>query len=157
MMELNDIATAASNILVAIENTFDANSVALPSRKYTTIGGQGTVAYDCAQLTVSWEQSYSGLPGQQSQEMQRCEGPTTGVFIVELVRDIPVSQQAHIPPEPGLIQSAADKLMQDVALLYAGGMAACANTGLEQGLIDISAGTPSGALQSIIMTVAMEV
>ncbi len=157
MTDLTELIDAASRILVAIENTFNTNSIELPERRYITIGGPGTVAYDCAQLTVSWEQTYSGLPGQQLQTLSNCDGPRSGIFLVELVRDIPVSQRADIPPEGFLIQEAAEGLMRDAALLYEGGMLAVSETVIEKGLVAVSAGSPAGAVQSLIMTVEMTV
>jgi hypothetical protein len=155
MADPQELIDAASRLLVAIENTFNTNGVDLPERRYITLGGPGSVAYDCAQLTVSWEQTYSGLPGQQQQVLSNCEGPRSGIFLVELVREIPVSQRADMPPEGFLIQEAAEGLMRDAALLYDGGMLATDDTVIGKGLVAVSAGMPAGALQSLIMTVEM--
>lgn len=156
MIDLTENIVAANNILTAVENTFNSEGIELPARRYVTLGGQGTVAYDCAQLTVSWERNYSGLPGMENPTISSCKGIHTGVFIVELVRDIPVSQNASIPPEPSLIQEAAEGLMRDAAVLYgAGSIAIEGNEILDKGTINIVAGSPGGAVQSIIMTIEM--
>lgn len=157
MIDILELRKAADSIMVAIENTFNTNSIELPARRYITLGGQGTVAYDCTQLTISWEQKYSGIPGNNFQTLNSCNGIMSGVFVVELVRNIPVSQQANIPPEPELIQEAAYGLMEDAVVLYEAGKAALLASDFENGLISVTAGAPAGALQSIIMSITMAV
>jgi hypothetical protein len=156
-MDVLETITAANKILISIENMFNTNSVVLPARRYITVGGQGTVAYDCEQLTVSWEQTYSGKPGSPIQEISTCNTIRSGVFVVELVRPIPVSQQADIPPETFLIQEAAEGLMKDAVLLYNAGLNAAEGSILDGGLADVTVGAPAGGYQSIIMTVVMPV
>ncbi len=157
MLDINESIIAANKILVAVENTFNTNSVDLPGRRYTTAGGIGTVAYDCEQLTVSWQETYLGSPGQPQFGIQNpnCNTLHTGVFIVELVRSIPISFNAEIPPEPELIQKAADKLMKDATLLQEAGQIAAEDSLLSGALISVRAGDPAGAMQSIVMTVTM--
>jgi hypothetical protein len=153
-MEVLETINAAKKILLAIENTFNTNSVVLPSRVYITVGGQGTVAYDCEQLTISWERTYSGKPGEPIQQVGNCNNMRTGSFIIELVRPIPVSQNPDIPPETFLIQESAEGLMRDAVLLYNAGLIAAEDT-LLGGLANVTVGPPSGGFQSIIMTVEM--
>jgi hypothetical protein len=157
MVDLLELKTAATKILETIENVFNMYGVVLPARKYTTVGAIGSVAYDCEQLTVSWQESYSGLPGNPQIGIIRRECATfhTGVFIVELVRPIPVSLNADIPPEPFLIQEAADALMQDVVLLKEAGEIAAEDSLTQGGTISITAGDPAGGMQSIVMTINM--
>lgn len=158
-IDLDEIKNAADTILLTINNIFITNSVELPTRQYTTLGGVGTVAYDCEQLTVSWEQTYSGKPGNPVQEIAKCNSIRSGVFIVELVRPIPVSQNPDIPPEPFLIQEAAEDLMRDAVLLYNSGLLAAEtyNDILGGGLADVSVGAPAGGYQSLVMTVVMPI
>lgn len=157
MIDLLEISNAATKILVAIENIFNAHITELPARRYITVGGMGTVAYDCTQLTVSWQETSNGLPNnpQFGVTNRNCTTMHSGVFVVELVREIPVSLNAEIPPEPNLIQEAAKKLMKDAVLLHEAGEIAAEDSLLDGGTITISAGDPAGGLQSIIMTVAM--
>lgn len=158
MVDPTEVFQAANNILTAIENTFNSAGVDLPARRYITLGGQGTVAYDCAQLTVSWERNYYGLPGNQLPTLTNCYSMTTGVFIIELVRDIPVSQRAEIPPEVGLIQDSAEGLLQDAALLsYSGKIAVEGNEIFDKGLVSVTSGAPAGAVQAILMVIEMVV
>ena len=156
-MDVQETIMAANKILTSIENIFNTNSVELPARRYITVGGQGTVAYDCEQLTVSWEQTYSGRPGNPIQEISRCNTIRSGVFVVELVRPIPVSERADIPPEGFLIQEAAEALMIDAVLLYNAGLIAAEDSILDGGLADVTVGPPAGGLQSLVMTVVMPI
>lgn len=157
MVDLLEISNAAEKILLAVENTFNVNAVELPGRKYTTVGALGSVAYDCEQLTVSWQESYNGLPGnpQAGVNHPNCATMHSGVFIVELVRPIAISLKPDIPPEPTLIQAASDILMKDAVLLQEAGQIAAEDSLLSGATISVSAGDPSGGYQSIIMTVTM--
>lgn len=154
---LNELKIAATSILTSIEQIYLEEGIDLPDRRYISLGGRGSVAYDCTQLTVSWEQTYSGLPGNPIQVLSNCTSPRSGVFVVELVRPIPVSQRADTPPESELMNESADQLMQDAALLYQGGMLACEASEFGKGLVDISADPPAGTLQALIMNVIMVV
>lgn len=157
MVDLLEISNAADKILLAIENTFNVNAIALPARKYTTVGALGSVAYDCEQLTVSWQETYNGLPGNPQIGIIKpnCSTLHTGVFIVELVRPIAVSLKPDVPPEPALIQASADGLMKDAVLLHDAGLVAAEDSLLNGATVSVSAGDPSGGYQSIIMTVTM--
>lgn len=157
MLDIDESINAANAILITIENVFNENSVDLPGRKYITVGPLGSVAYDCAQLTVSWQENYNGLPGNPQAGMtnRNCATMHVGVFVVELVRDIPFSQKADIPPEPDLITESANGLMRDAALLQEAGEIVAEESLLQGGTISISAGDPAGTLQSIVMTISM--
>lgn len=159
-IDLDRTIDAANAILLCLEDTFNANGIALPARKYITVGGAGTVAYDCEQLTISWEQTYSGRPGNPLQEITKCTGIRSGTFIVELVRPITISQKPDIPPEAHLIQADAERLMQDATLLYYAGLLAAEthNPILEGGgLATVVMGAPAGGYQSIVMNVIMPI
>lgn len=157
MIDLLEISNAANKIKTAIENIFTENIIDLPDRRYITVGGMGTVAYDCPQLTVSWQETSNGLPNnpQIGVTNRNCATMHSAVFIVELVRPIPISLNEGVPPEPILIEEASVKLMKDAVLLHEAGEIAAEDSLLNGGTITISAGDPSGGLQSIIMTIAM--
>lgn len=155
MVDLYEVETAADLILQTVENVFNQYGVELPARKYITVGALGSVAYDCEQLTVSWQESYNGLPGNPQIGVIRKECATfhSGVFIVELVRPIPISRNPDIPPEPALIEEAARSYMRDISLMKEAGNIAAEDSLTQGGTISISAGDPAGGMQSIIMTI----
>lgn len=72
------------SILAAVVEEFEFNDESLPDLRYITFGPD--VPHDCEQLTVTMVQTYLGPPGDQAVGPQRCDGPRTGVFQVELVR-----------------------------------------------------------------------
>lgn len=155
-----DIYNAAESILEQIEGVFAEAGVDLPARKFITLGGQGDVAYDCVQLSVSWDQSYSGTPGDQSQEPSKCDSIHSGAFVVELVRCIPTSKATNTkitPPPVTAINAAASSMMRDANLLFQAGMQACEYTVFGAGLVDVNASAPNGGFQAIIMNVTMSV
>lgn len=155
-----DIYAAAENILENIEGVFAEAGVDLPAVRFIAIGAQGDVAYDCLQLSVSWDQTYSGIPGDQSQTPVKCVAIHSGVFVVELVRCVPVPKTlgsklvaVSVPAR----NASAKSLMEDADLLFQAGMQACENTAFGSGLVDISSTTPSGGYQGIVMNVTMSV
>ena len=89
MLEPHEFIEIADHILNTVVATYADHGVDLPVRRYLAVGGQGDTVHDCEQLTVSFEQGYSGLPGNQAQEPVKCNGPRTGVYIVEVVRALP--------------------------------------------------------------------
>lgn len=160
MMEAEDIWTAANVILTSIEGIFAAAEVELPARRFITIGGPTSVAHTCEQLTVCWDQSYSGTPGNQDQVPQKCDGIRTGRFIVELVLCGPEviklgKMTGTITPEA--YSTKAYEQMKAAALLYNAGMIAGEGTILEAGLVDLAAGELQGEFQAIIMNVLMAI
>lgn len=159
---MNDsrVFDAAQSILENIEGIFAQYGVDLPEKRYITIGGQGDTAHDCDQVTVSWEQSYNGTPGNQSQTPSKCENVRTGVFVVELVRATAVGRGLTNKPTAPSASDYTEKAKQqmlDATILYEAGLTAAETTWLSGGLVDISAGTPQGERQAIIMTVTMVV
>lgn len=158
-IELDRTINAANAILVAIENTFNTNSVVLPDRQYIAAGAAGSVAYDCEQLSISWEQNYTGKPGNPNLEASRCAGFRSGSFIVELVRPTPISFNADIPPEAHLIQEAAEGIMRDAELLYNAGVlvAETHNDILDGGIVAVTVSAPAGGYQALVMTVDMPI
>jgi hypothetical protein len=144
--------------------------VDLPTRRYLAVGGQGDTVHDCEQVTVSFEQGYSGLPGNQAQEPVKCAGPRTGVYIVEVVRALPQPNTVAANPTttvpakfaqavtgvqtlPSDVQSdIARKQMQDAMLLMDAGLRA-GETMTIGALADVSAGSPQGGFQAMTLVV----
>lgn len=170
MLDPNEISDIADHILNTIVTTYGEHEVDLPARRYLSVGGQGETVHDCEQVTVSFEQGYSGFPGNQAQEPVRCASPRTAVFVVEVVRAIPVSNTADanpatpVPSRYGQVVSGVELLspetltdmariqMVDAMLLMDAGLRA-GETTMVGSITDISAGTPQGGYQAMVMVV----
>jgi hypothetical protein len=165
MLDKNEFVEIADLILNTVVATYADQGVALPERRYLAVGGQGETVHDCEQLTVSFEQGYSGLPGNQAQEPAKYIGPRTAVFIVEVVRQLPLpNTQASNPTTtvpsryssdmsvqvlPADVQSdIARKQMVDAMLLIDAGLRA-GETTMVGALADVSAGSPQGGYQAM--------
>ena len=170
MLDPNEFVEIADLILNTVVATYADHGVDLPTRRYLAVGGQGDTVHDCEQLTVSFEQGYSGLPGNQAQEPVKCAGPRTGVYIVEVVRAVPqpntdAANPATITPSrygqevtgvqtlPAEVQSTyARKQMVDAMLLMDAGLRA-GETMTVGALADVSAGSPQGGYQAMTLVV----
>jgi hypothetical protein len=168
LIDPNEYAEIADHILNTVIATYAEHEVDLPERRYLSVGGPGSTVHDGEQVTVSFEQGYSGLPGNQAQEPARCDTPRTGVFIVEVVRytgqpntapanpATPVESRYGqtttgiqiLPPE---VQSeVARTQMRDAMLLLDAGLRA-GETTLVGSLADVSAGQAQGNLQAMVL------
>lgn len=166
MLDKLEFVELADRILNTVVATYADHEVDLPARRYLAVGGPGSTVHDCEQVTVSFEQGYSGLPGNQAMEPSKCVGPRSAVFVVEVVRTLPlpnttaanpattvpsrypnvVEGVAVLPPE---VQSdIARKQMIDAMLLLDAGLRA-GETQLYGSLADVSAGQPQGGYQAI--------
>lgn len=170
MIDPNEFVETAEHILATVETVFAEHGVALPERRYLSVGTQGSTVHDGEQVTVTFEQGYSGKPGNQAQEPTRCNGPRTAVFAVEVVRAVPVvntpeaAPQTQIPSRYGQVTTGVDiiepskmsevgrKQMIDAAILLDAGMRA-ADNGIQGGICDVSAGQPQGGLQAIVLII----
>lgn len=170
MLDPNEFVEIADLILNTVVATYADHGVDLPARRYLAVGGQGDTVHDCEQLTVSFEQGYSGLPGNQAQEPVKCAGPRTGVYIVEVVRALPSPNTASANPAtlvpsrygqevtgvqllPVEVQSQmARKQMVDAMLLMDAGLRAGETLNLGA-LADVSAGSPQGLYQAMTLVV----
>lgn len=165
-LELVELAELILNTVVA---TYADQGVDLPERRYLAVGGPGSTVHDCEQLTVSFEQAFSGLPGNQAQEPAKCSGPRSAVFVIEVVRQLPLSNTAAANPTtpvpsrygnvvegvailPAEVQSdIARKQMIDGMLLLDAGLRA-GETTVVGSLADVSAGQPQGGFQAMTLT-----
>lgn len=171
MIDPNEFVDLADHILNTVVATYADHGVDLPERRYLAVGGQGDTVHDCEQLTVSFEQGYSGLPGNQAQEPVKCDGPRTAVFVVEVVRELPQPNTAAAAPSttvpamygevksgvqilPTEAQSAiARKQMVDAMLLMDAGLRAGENTIINGSLADVTAGSPQGGYQAMTLII----
>lgn len=171
MLDPNEFAELADHILNTVVATYADHGVDLPQRRYLSVGGQGETVHDCEQVTVSFEQAYSGLPGNQAQEPVKCDGPRTGVYIVEVVRQLPLPNTAAanpgttVPSRYGQVMGSvqmlpedvqtniAKKQMVDAMLLMDAGLRA-GQTMMTGALADVSAGAPQGGYQAMTLVIS---
>lgn len=170
MLDPNEFSEIADHILNTVIATYADHGIDLPERRYLAVGGQGDTVHDCEQLTVSFEQGYSGLPGNQAQEPVKCAAPRTAVFIVEVVRALPLPNTAAANPAvpyptrygaevtgvqvlPAEVQSTvARRQMVDAMLLMDAGLRA-GETTMTGSLADVTAGSPQGGFQAMSLVI----
>lgn len=168
MLDPQEYVQIADHILNTVVATYADHGVDLPARRYLAVGGQGATVHDCEQVTVSFEQGYSGRPGAQAQEPVKCNSLRTGVYIIEVVRALPLANTVAANPEttvparygqvktgvelvPADVQSAhARTQMQDAMLLLDAGLRA-GETTLTGSLADVTAGQPQGGYQAMTL------
>lgn len=169
MIDPQEFVEIADHIMNTVVATYAEHGIDLPARRYLAVGGVGMTVHDCEQLTVSFEQGYSGLPGNQAETPARCGGPRTGVYVIEVVRAVAEPNTAvanpatpapsrfgqevtGVQPLPPDVQSdIARKQMVDAMLLLDAGLRA-GETTLTGSLVDVSAGQPQGGFQGMILT-----
>lgn len=85
-------------LLDRIVGVYEQRGVPLPLRRYWMLGAE--VPEDCAQVVVTYIQSYLGLPGDAAADPQACNAPRTGVFNVLVTRDYPIGENGKaVAPE----------------------------------------------------------
>ena len=172
MPEINDIVDVAGHLLDTINRVYQEEGVDLPDRQYYIVGGQGQTVHDCEQVTVSWDQAYSGLPQNEASIPATCDQIHTASFIVEVVRQVNTARDAEsVPtgttnmpgrygggtqgsvgaPDPADFMREAKLQMQDAVLLLRAGLLAGEATTSNASIVDVSAGTPQGGYQAVIM------
>lgn len=177
MPELNDIIDTCELLLETINRVYVEAGISIPDRQYYVIGGQGQTVHECEQVTVSWDQAYSGLPGNEASIPARCDDVHTASFVVEVVRPVntartpvdpmaalnPTAPPTKLPgrwgggigqtemPTPEDYMREAKVQMQDAILLLRAGLLAGEATWAETSIVDVSAGSPQGGYQATIM------
>lgn len=148
----NDALLVIGNrLLDKIVEVFAEEQAPLPARRYVTLGGQGETVHDADQVTVSWEQTYSGAPGEQSLSPVRRQMGRSAVFVCEIVRTIPGLTAKGGPPSVEAITAATNVQLKDAQLLFEAGLRAGELGSTEKCIIDVSAGKPQGLKQAILM------
>lgn len=178
MPDLNDIIDMAEHLIETINRVYQEAGVEIPDLQYYCIGGQGQTVHDCEQLTVSWDQAYSGLPEAEASIPARCDQVHTARFVIEVVREYSTIRP-YVDPNTGQVvaptanrpaayrnrtaQSQIDKVdpeimkreartqMQDAVLLLRAGLIAGEGTTTNNAVVDVAAGPPSGNFQAVIM------
>lgn len=168
MIDPNEYVDVAERIMNAVVATFAEHEIDLPERRYLAVGGQGMTVHDCEQVTVSFEQGYTGLAGNQAQEPVRCDAPRSGVYIVEIVRALPqpntsdANPATTVPSRFGQVTTGVEILPADVqseiarvqmrdAILLMDASLRAADTTLGS-LADVAAGQPQGGYQAMVLT-----
>lgn len=147
-----DVYKFANILLENIKATFNEYGVSLPSRQYIDIGGQGDAPWDCEQLTVSWDGTVLGMPGNPVQELQRCTDPRTATFFTEIVRCKPGLKGRNgnaIPPNVEDLNKFSKEEMFDGELLYEASVRAATRSWGGKALISISSSTAQGDYQAV--------
>lgn len=180
MPDLNDIIDMAEHLLDTINRVYLEAGVPVPELQYYVIGGQGQTVHDCEQVTVSWDQAYSGLPEAEASLPAQCDQPHTARFVIEVVREVKTIRPYIDPntgqvvqasknrpaaynrngvgassitekPDAELMKLEARQQMQDAVLLLRAGLLAGEASTTRTSIVDVSAGAPSGNYQAVIM------
>ena len=178
MPDLDDIVEMAEHLITTINNVYTQAGVDLPDLQYYCIGGQGQTVHDCEQLTVSWDQAYSGLPEAEASIPAQCNEIHTARFVIEVVREYstmrpfidPNTGQVVAPTvnrpaaygargahtqiekvDPEIAKREARTQMNDAVLLLRAGLLAGEGTTANRSIVDVSAGPASGNYQAVIM------
>lgn len=156
------IYDAMDFILESVNVEFAANGISLPSRQYLAFGTEGETVHDCEQVTVSFAQMYNGTPGMQEQTPTRCDSPRTGVFIVEVVRCIPLfasrtsggkGTSKYGAPSAQELTEKTKMQTQDAYVLMDAGLKAAESLSHFNGISDVSPGPISGGYQATVLTI----
>lgn len=117
LSRIDDISIIADQVLEQINVIFSEAGHALPGRQYITTGSP---AFDCEQLTVSFMNIESGLPDQAPRPGVPCNDPSTGTFLIDLVRKGPQGTgrpNSSIVPPPDKLSDFGRVQMRDAKLL----------------------------------------
>lgn len=149
-----DLDKTLKHIHETIRALFSSAGVTLPVRQYVTTGGDGTVAYDCEQLTVTVGQIYLGTPGEPSYQPTGCMLNMSGDFIIELVRCSPIPKESKRNPDkinlptPAEMQQAALMFSIDAQLLLEAAYAVQSTQGV---IASVEFAGANGAMQAVIL------
>jgi len=147
----DSIFNALEVVLESINGVYSSAGVELPTRQLLTVGGPGEEPHDCEQVTVSFDQLYSGPPGEQAQVPARCESPRTAVVVVEVVRCLPISKNPRQLLSTAEITDFAMLQMKDAWLLMDAGLKTGEALAFTGALADVTAGPASGGYQAMVM------
>ncbi len=141
------------DVIDSIVAVYSDADVTIPARN---IIAAGPTVHDCEQLSITFEQMYSGGPGDQAEQPVRCESPRSVVLTVQLVRCIPTPVGRGQAPSPEAMATSTSQLLKDVWLLMDGVMASRA-AGYLGALADISVTPPDGAYQAVVANLVVGV
>ncbi len=151
-----DLADLCQRTLDSVIDVYSAANVPLPTRRYWAVGAP---AEDCAQVVVSFNQLYLGLPGDQASDAQRCGAPRSAVLNVYITRDYPIGENAEPINTERLIR-ASEWVAVDSWLLMKSIKAFDVTALGTQGpgvIATIVPLAPSGALQTTVLNLTVAV
>jgi hypothetical protein len=148
---VDDIWNLSVRLLEQVRQIYARVGIALPSRQYVTLG---TPAQDCEQVTVAFQQTYIGPPGDEASTPQRCDGPRSAVFQITITRCVPTVDAKNRVPTPEQMEPSTQALMQDAWLLLSTSQELDDYLGV---IATVEATDPAGGLQSIVMTLTLGV
>lgn len=155
--EYGDLNRTLEHIRDTITAFFASAGVTLPSRRYVNTGADGSVAYDCEQLTVTASQIYLGVPGEPSFQPTGCMLNMSGDFIIELVRCAPIPKETKRNPDkidlPSVekMQQAALSRSVDAQILLEAAYALQSTQGV---IASVDFAGAEGAMQAVILRVS---
>jgi len=142
-------------LLERVVGLFEQQGVPLPTRRYWMMGPE--IPEDCAQVVVSFIQTYLGAPGDQAADAQKCNAPRTGVFNIAITRDYPLAEMGKAVSEERIIAASKWAAVDSAVLMW--GLEEL-NT-LEDGfpgpgvIATVNVPPPNGAVQTTIMNLSM--
>jgi hypothetical protein len=107
----------ASKCLAIIEAHYATANVELPDRRGVT---HGNAIYDCEQLTVQVERTYS-IQGAAAAEVvadTNCLGMRAATLAITTLRCVPTQDRGGKPPRPAAEEAAAQVVLQDPTLQW---------------------------------------
>lgn len=152
------IIDVMERILDGVRTEFMINGIDLPSKQFFDMGGTGETPHDCEQVSVSFEQMYTGTPGNPEQVPTKCNGPRSAVFVIEIVRctptAAPISNRSSKPlaPTEAQLNTSATAQAKDAYILMDAGLNVAESLNYLGGLADISVSPEDGGFQAIVMT-----
>jgi hypothetical protein len=147
------IHAAITGILDAIVVVYQDNDVSLPDRQYIAMN---SVAHDCEQLTVAFQQMYLGPPGGQLDTPLKCDAPRSIVVQVQLARCVPIPNSRGQAPSIEQMNESTLIMTRDCMLLMEGVCASDAAQFLGY-IADSSVTEPEGGIQAVQMNVVVGV
>lgn len=108
---LYNVARAALDIVAAAYVDLDVD---LPERQYVA---DGTPAWDCEQVVVYVERTFSGLADQETVAIQECLLIRSASLWVEVVRCVPVLDDRGDAPAADDIEASAQVILADPLII----------------------------------------
>lgn len=100
-----------SAVMTELVGAYEELQVDPPDRRYVWIG---TPAVDCEQLVISYNRIYTGIPAQEANEPLYLPVAQRVVEMrIEVHRCVPVLDEQATPPDPVVMQAAAQTIIED--------------------------------------------
>lgn len=148
------VADAMWAVLESIVGYYELKDYPLPERRYIAMN---SVAHDCEQLTVAFQQLYVGPPGNQLEEPMKCESPRSIVLQIQLVRCVPVVQVRGTAPTAEQITDSTLQMARDSWMILEGAMLAPPVVNWLGAIADVAVTEPSGGFQAVQLNMVLSV